>query len=185
VKRENRRMGGVWKAYGIRMAVLALLAGPAGAQDIPFSPEATESCLAAATAEGGGLAAREACIGKSADACIDTPDGYSTVGMSYCLDQERQYWAAHLDGAYGALLEMETGAEEALKELGSAAASPVAALKEMQRAWTGYRDAACAYEASTWGGGTGAGPAANQCMMLLTGRQALALEDRLRMRSGP
>ena len=49
----------------------------------------------------------------------------------------------------------------------------------MQRAWIGYRDAACAYEASQWGGGTGAGPAAVGCMMTLTGRQALALEEKL------
>ena len=52
----------------------------------------------------------------------------------------------------------------------------------MQRAWIAYRDAACAYEASQWGGGTGAGPAATGCMMTLTGRQALALEERLASR---
>ncbi len=44
------------------------------------------------------------------------------------------------------------------------------------------RTAACAYEASRWGGGTGAGPAATACFLDLTGRQALALEARLEER---
>ena len=55
----------------------------------------------------------------------------------------------------------------------------------MQRAWTAYRDAACAYEVSTWGGATGGGPAGEDCMMRLTARQALVLEDRLRAAAGP
>jgi uncharacterized protein YecT (DUF1311 family) len=52
----------------------------------------------------------------------------------------------------------------------------------MQRAWIGYRDAACAYEESQWGGGTGGGPASVDCAMRLTARQALALEARLAQR---
>jgi uncharacterized protein YecT (DUF1311 family) len=159
----------------------AFLGEAAAGQDIPFTPEATEACVAAA----GDLAEREACVGRSADRCIETPDGGTTVGMGFCLDREWKYWDGHLNTAYGTLMQLETGAEQELKDLGSAAPSPAAALREMQRAWIAWRDAACAYEASTWGGGTGAGPAATQCMMQLTGLQALALEDRLRARSGP
>ena len=158
--------------------LLLLLAQPATAQEIPFAPEVTEGCVAQAA----DLPGREACVGKSADACIDTPDGYTTVGMGFCLDRELEFWDGRLNAAYGALMQLEVAAEEELKQLGSAAPSPAAALREMQRAWIAYRDAACDYEESQWGGGTGAGPAAIGCMMTLTGRQALALEERLASR---
>jgi uncharacterized protein YecT (DUF1311 family) len=160
------------------VVLLVALAGPVGAEDIAFSAEATERCLSAAA----DLAGREACVGRSADACMATPDGGTTVGMGFCLDREREFWDGRLNAAYGALMTLEAAAEAELKELGSAAPSPAAALKAMQRAWIGYRDAACEYEASQWGGGTGAGPAANGCAMTLTGRQALALEDELAAR---
>ena len=165
-------------AFSWRWRVALALAGPATAQDIPFSVAATESCVAAA----GDLAGREGCIGRSADACMATPDGYTTVGMGFCLDREREFWDGRLNAAYGALMQLEVAAETEVEELGSAAPSPAAALRGMQRAWIGYRDAACTYEASQWGGGTGAGPAATGCMMTLTGRQALALEERLAAR---
>jgi uncharacterized protein YecT (DUF1311 family) len=158
--------------------VLMLAAGPAAAQDVAFAPVATETCLAAA----GDEAAKEACVGKAAEACIDTPDGQTTVGMGFCYGAERDWWDARLNAAYGELMAMETAVEAELKELGSAAASPAAALREMQRAWIGYRDAACLYEVSQWGGGTGGGPAGAACMMQLTGEQALALEGRLAAR---
>lgn len=158
-----------------RISLALVAAGPAAAQDIAFAPAATESCLAAAA----DVVGREACIGRSADVCMDTPDGQTTVGMGFCLGAEREFWDARLNAAYGALMAMEKGVEAELSELGSAAPSPAAALRDMQRAWIGYRDAACLYEVSQWGGGTGGGPAGAQCAMELTGRQALALEDRL------
>ena len=158
-----------------------LAAAAAAAQGVVFLPEATDSCVAAAA----DLAGREACVGRSANACMDTPEGSTTVGMSYCLHGELTYWNARLTGAYRTLLELEETAASDLSGLGSAAPSPAAALREMQRAWTAYRDAACAYEVSTWGGGTGGGPAGEDCMMRLTARQALVLEDRLRVAAGP
>jgi uncharacterized protein YecT (DUF1311 family) len=155
--------------------LLLALVGPAMAQDIPFSPAATEDCVAAAA----DLPGREACVGRSADACIDTPDGETTVGMGFCLGREYGLWDARLNAAYGALMQRERAVEAELNGLGSAAPSPAASLQAMQRAWIPYRDAACAYEASQWGGGTGAGPAATECMLRLTARQALALEAEL------
>ena len=50
------------------------------------------------------------------------------------------------------------------------------ALREMQRAWIVFRDKACTYEASLWQGGTGRGPAAINCLMQQTARQALSLD---------
>ena len=50
------------------------------------------------------------------------------------------------------------------------------ALRAMQRAWIGFRDATCDYERSLWGGGTGGGPATAACLMRMTGEQTLYLE---------
>jgi uncharacterized protein YecT (DUF1311 family) len=160
------------------LALLLVAAGPALAEGPPFSPAATEGCLAAAAE----LAGREACIGTSADVCVETPDGYTTVGMGFCYGAERDWWDGRLNVAYGALMQMETTVEAELEEYGSAAPSPAAALRDMQRAWIAWRDAACAYEVSQWGGGTGGGPAWSQCTMQMTGEQALALETRLAQR---
>ncbi len=178
----NLRMESVWKAYGIHMGVcmgfLPLAAGPAAAQDIPFSIGQTAQCEAGAA----DLLAREACVGLSAGACMDTSDGSTTVGMGFCLSRELEFWDGRLNKAYGELMVLEKGVAAELKEMGSAAPSPAAALRDMQRAWVGYRDAACAYEWSQWGGGTGAGPASTQCMMQLTAQEALTLENRLEER---
>ena len=157
------------------LAMVLAVTGPGTAQEIPFSPEATEGCLAVA-------ADPASCVGLSADACMASPDGQSTVGMGFCLGREYELWDDRLNAAYGGLMELEKAAEAELKDLGSAAPSPAVALRDMQRAWIPYRTAACAYEWSQWGGGTGAGPASAECMMRLTARQALALEERLAMR---
>lgn len=157
------------------LAAGLVLAAPAQAQpDLPFSPAQTEACLARTE----GLL-REVCVGLSAAACIDTPDGYTTVGMSICLGRERDYWDGRLNDAYRALVDADSRVDAEMKDLGSAAEPMVPALREMQRAWIAFRDASCFYEYTQWGGGTGSGPASAECAMRMTARQALALEDRL------
>ena len=158
-----------------KMAMIGALIAPAAAslaQDIGFSPEPTEACLAAAPDEPG----RVACIGQAADACIGSPDGSTTVGMGFCLGQEADFWGGRLNAAYGGLMWLDEAAAKELVELESAAPSPAAALRDLPRAWIGYRDAASLYAASQWGGGTGAGPAAAACALQITGREALRLE---------
>ena len=81
----------------------------------------------------------------------------------------------YLNAAYAQLLAEAEGTDAEMKTLGSAAPAQVPALREMQRSWIAFRDAACGYEASRWGGGSGAGPAASACVMELTARQALRL----------
>lgn len=51
-------------------------------------------------------------------------------------------------------------------------------LRQMQRDWIAYRDAACAWDYVQWGGGSGAGPAEAECLMRLTASQVLFLEGR-------
>lgn len=160
--------------YRMRVAVLlaTLAASPTLAQDVPFSPDATEACLAALAEGGSGVA----CIGKSADTCIATDAGSSNVGMSSCWASERDYWDARLNTAYDALLATAEADDAELAALGSAAEPQAPALRDTQRAWLAYRDAACYWETTRWGGGSGAGPAGVQCLMQLTGEQALRLE---------
>ena len=66
---------------------------------------------------------------------METPDGSTTVGMGFCLEREWRFWDGRLNAAYGALMQLEAAAEEELRSWGSAAPSPAAALKAMQRAW--------------------------------------------------
>jgi uncharacterized protein YecT (DUF1311 family) len=156
------------------------LATPAAAQpELPFSPAETETCLL--NAQG---ALREVCIGLSAAACINTPDGYTTVGMGACLSSEADYWDGRLNAAYQSLMAVEEAADAEMAELGSAAPPMAPALQAMQRAWIAFRDTACEYEVTQWGGGTGQGPAFADCRLRATARQALALEDRLAEKQG-
>ncbi len=153
----------------IRLAVLAaLLAIPAAAQDLRFSPDATVECLDSGNPEGD-------CIGASANLCMErTQGGYSTAGMNACLDRELGYWDARLNAAYGPLMarHRREDAEMGMPEDQRLATT----LRAMQRAWIAFRDATCAYERAFWAGGTGAGPATLSCLLRLTGTQALYLE---------
>ena len=149
-------------------AILASPATPLAAQDLTFNTEITASCVAHAP----DLAGQMACVGASANACMeDTPGGSSTVAMSGCLDRELQYWDDKLNEHYASALRRARDADEYVDGTPSATA-----LREMQRAWIVFRDKACTYEASLWQGGTGRGPAAINCLMHQTARQALSLD---------
>lgn len=163
----------------MRAVVLALLlAGPAAAQDAgqdgppPFDAGPLMACLE-------GDAPADSCIGLAATACMEGPDGQTTVGMGFCLGAERDFWDDRLNTAYGEVMGRAEATDAEMADLGSAAAPQAPALREMQRRWIAYRDAACEYEAVRWGGGTGAGPASAQCALTLTARQALWLDDYL------
>lgn len=165
------------KASSMAPFALTLTIGAASAQQQApeFSLTQTETCLAEPeTAAGKGH-----CVGLSAVACMATENGSTTVGNGYCLEQERLFWDARLNAVYQRLMEVERGLDAEMAELGSAAPPMAPGLREMQRAWIAFRDAACDYEARQWGGGTGAGPAYIGCLMTQTGRQALELETRL------
>lgn len=150
---------------------LGLGALPAAAGDLVFGPEATEACLRS----GQGAA----CIGASANMCMEvTPGGGSTAGMGGCLDRELQYWDARLNAAYTVAMRRARAVDAEMKDLGSSAPPQAPAMRAMQRAWIGFRDAKCDFVRSEWGGGTGGGPATIACLMEETGRQALFLERR-------
>lgn len=158
------------------MRILVILAGlvaaqGAAAQDIVYSGRATDACLA----DGGSW---RDCAGQSADQCMtDTEGGETTVGMGVCLDREREMWDGRLNAAYGQLMAQYTVNDAENATYGAIAPSQVDALRAMQRAWIGYRDALCEFERAKWGGGTGGGPAAVACLLHETAEQTGLLID--------
>jgi uncharacterized protein YecT (DUF1311 family) len=161
---------------GRLLALLALLGVSAGtsaaAQDLPFDIRATESCVAAAPDP----RAQRTCIGASATECMATPAGSSTYGMGGCLDAELTWWDDRLNQVYRDLRARDARDDAANQGL-PGAASQAEALRDMQRAWIAFRDASCHYERVQWGGGTGGGPAALDCLMRMTAEQAIFLEE--------
>ena len=150
---------------------LTVLAGSASAQDAnglfyDFGP--TASCLASAQS----LAAKQDCVGRAAEACIEKT-GYATPVLSGCASRELEDWDVRLNAVYqqqrAYAREFDMGNDPNLPGLDTS-------LRDMQRAWIPYRDATCVYEAAQWSGGTGAGPAYIGCLLSLTGDQALYLE---------
>ncbi|WP_308917561.1 lysozyme inhibitor LprI family protein [Jannaschia sp. LMIT008] len=151
----------------MRLAALLIVVATttATAQDLRYDPGVTLGCLAGTTVS-------ERCVGAAARACMDeTSGGRTTVGMGGCLDAERRFWDDRLNAAYGPLRAAHRAGGEGPR---------ADALRDMQRAWIAYRDAACTYERMGWLGGTGGDPATAECLMEATARQALVLERWLR-----
>ena len=172
VLRSRVGAGGGRRVRAVALAVC--LTGPAAAQDVPFSPDATEACLLAAEDRSGQVA----CIGVSAVACLDGSGG-SNAEYGLCFGAERVYWDGRVSSAYAALREHHELEDALMVELGAGAPPMAPALQEMQRTWSRFRDAVCTHEASLWGGGSGSGPAWAECMTQLTGEHALRLERNL------
>lgn len=174
----GRRMPGLKKSLIPSLAAglltsLTLTATPASAQELVYSFAPTQECLDAAD---GRLAKRD-CVGLSAATCMeDTEGGGSTVGMGGCFNAEWQSWDAWLNETYPAMMGRYRFDDAQNREAGSMAPPVADALQGMQRAWMSYRDGACSFEASLWGGGTGGGPAYVACLMDRTAEQVLYLE---------
>lgn len=151
----------------LTLATLLTMAMPALAQDrLHYDPEIATACLNIHEGE-----AQIACIGIASARCMDS----STAGMSECLAQETDQWDGMLNKSYQILLTAAEAADAEMKQLEISAPPSAPLLREMQRSWVAYRDAACAYAAAQFQGGTAAGPAAQACAMRLTGMQALRL----------
>lgn len=150
---------------------------PATAQDGPdYDGQVLQTCLERAS----GKSQRGACIGVAADACAMTEAGQSTIGLGYCFSSEWEDWDQRLNAAYQALLIQQAEVADDNAAFNPNIPNAVDTMREMQRHWIAFRDAACTWEAVQWGGGTGQGPASAECMMRLTAQQTLLLEGTLR-----
>ncbi len=152
---------------------LTMRAGPALAQDAQFSPAPIEVCLS--TSDG---AVRADCVGFAAMACMEEPERQSTAGMTGCLGGELRYWEERVNAAFERLKEAQKTVEGDVAVNGSSASKPAEALRDMQCAWMDWSAASWLCTGSRWGGGSGSGPAANECAMHMTVAQAMMLDDR-------
>jgi len=143
-----------------------------------YSDEATQTCLAQSATESPSLSGHAvlACVGRSAQRCMNTPGGDSTVGMMDCLREELNYWDRRLNAAYTQRMASARKEDASMASIRATTASMADSLRSMQRAWIRHLDAACLYEQAQWLGGTGGGPATMTCHMQETARQALKLE---------
>ncbi|MDO5370691.1 lysozyme inhibitor LprI family protein [Paracoccus sp. (in: a-proteobacteria)] len=140
----------------IRVLALALLSAlPASAQQ--YDPALIPACLGAAPDQ----TARRACIGLASQACMNAAGGETTAGMHGCLSPEIAQWDEMLNAAYAGLRQSSD--------------SRATALRDAQRAWIAFVDAACAYEASAYEGGSLAGVVGGTCRMQRTAERALEL----------
>lgn len=174
-RRKGRGRGVV---LGLGLAAGLAMTAPAASGDPVFETRATAACVASAAAAAPSLSGHAVldCVGQSAQACMMTPGGDTTVGMIDCLGQELAYWSARLDTAHAEARATAKALDAELRDIGSAAASLTDSLSAMQAAWVDFRDAACRHAQAQWMGGTGGGPATMACHMHETARQALRLE---------
>ncbi|WP_296474288.1 lysozyme inhibitor LprI family protein [Roseinatronobacter sp.] len=154
----------------LTIALALCLATPAMGEDLRFHATPTESCLAESADQ-----ARE-CIGRAATACMGQPGGDTTIGMGFCLDAELGFWDDKLNAAYQRLRADMTAQDKARTDPAILLAD---SLRDMQRAWIGYRDARCGFETAQWHGGTGASPAFLGCALQVTAEQTLYLQSLL------
>ncbi len=134
--------------------------GPSGTVDA--SPAAR---LRAAQEE----AARDplSCAGVVAKACLATPGNESTAAMVECHGREYAVWDARLNAAYQKALAAARAANDKENEDG---------FRKVQRAWITYRDASCEMPHLVFKG-TMAQPMRASCMLDMTARQAIWLEN--------
>ncbi|MTD98687.1 DUF1311 domain-containing protein [Paracoccus sp. YIM 132242] len=162
------------------LLILAVMATPAFGQEPerpPFDGGLIDACLENASGQAKPDETPDylACVGAASGPCLASPEGQSTAAMSWCLGNELDVWDKKLNDSYARVLKAASAADAEMADLGSAAARQEPLLRQMQRDWIAFRDSACSYEGSRWGGGTGAGPAGVECSLHLTAEQYLRL----------
>lgn len=164
------------------LAVTAFLAcgtAPAIAWDgLRFDPAGIAPCIE----DGDG----HACIGQAADACMAASEGgYSNLGMVSCIAAELDWWDGELNAVYRDLRarerQLDTDWSDDIPGLGPRP-SGADTLRDVQRAWIGFRDASCTYEALDWWGGSGARLIEVTCRLQMTAEQTLRLRGYLAVR---
>lgn len=154
-------------AIGAVAAIIPIFLAPAGtsaAERDTFAPEdkaAVDDCLKAARAQTQRLAS---CIGIASAACQKKPGMESTAGMRDCYIRESAVWEQMLNQRYDALSA----------RLSEASAQK---LREIQRAWTAWREEKCQMPYLLYEGGTIAVPSSAYCFMEVTAERALELDE--------
>lgn len=148
---------------------LLVLAAPAFAELPALDTNAIEACLTQQAESDSGDFSQCVWIGSSA--CLSSEGGMSTAGQVNCLSDELDFWDAKLDATHRAALEGAQAIDKEMVELGSAAPSLVEALEGTRTSWQEYMKNSCGLAAALFGGGSGAGPAAQACAVEMTAAQ--------------
>lgn len=154
----------------IRWAILFFaLAGPALAQDVQLDWRVVTECYHASEPQD----AVPACIGAATSRCIDeTPQGYTTAGMTACAVAETAIWDEFLNTAYQDL-RAQMREMDAMENTGEV--SRADALRDAQRAWIAFRDAECDFNWAMFQEGTIRSNVYAACVQDLTAQRALEL----------
>ncbi|WP_374302616.1 lysozyme inhibitor LprI family protein [Paracoccus sp. (in: a-proteobacteria)] len=150
------------RSGAITLLVAAMLPLPAAAQqDAPALPKGVVAACLADTPRGD---LDPDCIGAAANECQQEPGGSTTLGISECLMAEHAEWDAILNEQYKQMRDRHADDRAAADSLRAA-----------QRAWIAWRDAECAFQYDSYGGGSMRTVASAGCQMGLTARRALEL----------
>jgi uncharacterized protein YecT (DUF1311 family) len=166
-----------------RLALRLAVVGPffwamAAAAQPEFTADATQDCVAEALVASPSRSSSAVldCAGRSAQVCMQMPEGDTTLGMIECLEHEWRYWDARLEQAVADRLAVSRANDADSFSMRGKPLSEEESLQALQAAWQAFREAACLYEMSLWRGGSGQGPASMACHLQETARQALKLE---------
>jgi uncharacterized protein YecT (DUF1311 family) len=158
--------------------VLAAAAALPAAADEPAPEPASDAgfvgqCLDAHLS-GGAAGAERACVGLIAYACMNRPEGRSTIGQSACLLREAAAWEILMRESLATLGERVL-AHDAASSAGEAAP----ALDRAQAAWADYAEAECAYAYALWGEGSFRQVAGADCRLNVMARRAIQLRAQI------
>lgn len=154
----------------MRLAVLlVLVALPAAAQDVTIDGHWIDRCLAIQDDP-------MRCVGRATETCVESSTSAAMSVEADCMGAELAIWDASLNDAYRGLQRLAVEREG--WDVGYPQGSLTGALRDMQRAWIGYRDASCDHArvlASPYG--SEVGRAVTECLMFQTARQNFVLRD--------
>lgn len=150
-----------------------LLAAPVVAQTIVFSPEPTESCLAAAADP----AAARGCAGRAAEACVKAIRGAAEVEAASCANAETEWWRDRMAEGYDRVMQRARLSDvEFAQALASGAPRMTDDLAAMQAAWRDWSEKRCFFEAMRRRGKPDRSVVASMCQLRATAEQTLFLE---------
>jgi uncharacterized protein YecT (DUF1311 family) len=155
---------------GLVLALGIATASAAAPEQTPAPREiaAIDGCLARADQEKTGY---RDCIGKAVDACLDVDNPGAVFD---CQIRETAIWDRKLDQSYAVLMQGLTSEAKTR-------------LRDMQRAWLGYREKRCSYEQLWSPSTTGALKREHGCRLEMTAERMIdlaVLRERLDHRGG-
>jgi uncharacterized protein YecT (DUF1311 family) len=150
-----------------------MLASPVAAE-VNYDPMVVEVCMSNFEAD----QAQAKCIGWGTQACLNDLIANTPDTVAACTAAEAQDWDDRLNNLYATTILQQKIYEQVLQSRGHTGAVPEDLLRDMQRKWVTYRDAACAWDQLLWDQGQGDENAQAQCILQLTAQQFLFLYHR-------